>query len=195
MNEPTTTVENWVPVKGNPRYEVSDLGRVRSLVSTGPDGGPRILRPAKGGKNGRYTVYLFHGTKKSGRSTYVHHLVAEAFLGPRPDGMIVRHLDDDGANNAASNLAYGTYQDNYRDAVANRKTHFGVPEDERDFEVIKNPEVPTWVPRKKRTECPNGHAYTEDNTAILKDGTRKCLTCARAGYRRHREKKKALAAV
>ena len=46
-----------------------------------------------------------------GTSTqYVHHVVAEAFLGPRPCGLVVRHMDGDRENNAASNLAYVTYE-------------------------------------------------------------------------------------
>ena len=29
------------------------------------------------------------------------------------------------------------------------------------------------------THCPQGHEYTEDNTAVYKDGKRRCKTCMR----------------
>jgi phage FluMu protein Com len=47
----------------------------------------------------------------------VHWLVARAFLGPRPDGMEIRHLDGDYQNCTASNLLYGTKSENALDAV------------------------------------------------------------------------------
>jgi hypothetical protein len=38
----------------------------------------------------------------------VHHLVAEAFIGPMPPGQEVNHVDADKANNRAENLEYQT---------------------------------------------------------------------------------------
>lgn len=45
----------------------------------------------------------------------VHTIVARAFHGPRPEGMVVRHLDGDSRNNRADNLAYGTHRQNEDD--------------------------------------------------------------------------------
>jgi hypothetical protein len=42
----------------------------------------------------------------------VAHLVLEHFVGPRPDGMVVLHADNDSANNALPNLSWGTPQNN-----------------------------------------------------------------------------------
>jgi hypothetical protein len=42
-------------------------------------------------------------------------LVALTFIGPRADGLQVRHLDGDKNNNAPTNLAYGTAGDNAAD--------------------------------------------------------------------------------
>lgn len=39
-------------------------------------------------------------------------------------------------------------------------------------------------PRPKRAECPNGHAYTEDNVFIRSDGFRSCKICLRNKWRR-----------
>lgn len=46
----------------------------------------------------------------------IHQLVTEAFVGPRPTGSEVRHLDGNPANNRASNLAWGTRRENMADA-------------------------------------------------------------------------------
>jgi hypothetical protein len=49
------------------------------------------------------------------RQTKVHILVLEAFVGPRPDGMVCRHLDGNPQNNRLSNLRWGTPEENYAD--------------------------------------------------------------------------------
>ena len=50
-------------------------------------------------------------------STYVHHLVAEAFLGPRPPGLSINHLDGDKTNNHVENLEYVTHAANMAHAA------------------------------------------------------------------------------
>lgn len=47
----------------------------------------------------------------------VHSLVALAFLGERPEGYVVRHLDGNSNNNSASNLCYGTISQNQKDDI------------------------------------------------------------------------------
>lgn len=47
----------------------------------------------------------------------VHHLVLEAFVGPRPAGMQGCHRDDDPRNNALDNLRWDTPAGNKSDAV------------------------------------------------------------------------------
>ena len=46
------------------------------------------------------------GTSRGRRGICVHILVARAFLGPKPDGHVIRHLDGNAFNNHPSNLAY-----------------------------------------------------------------------------------------
>lgn len=53
------------------------------------------------------------------RRHLVHALVAEAFHGPRPVGMVVRHLNGDPSDNRPENLAYGTQAEN----LAERERH------------------------------------------------------------------------
>lgn len=52
---------------------------------------------------------------------YVHQLIAVQYLGPRPAGLKLRHLDDDRTNARLSNLAYGTDQQNRDDRKRNEK--------------------------------------------------------------------------
>lgn len=102
--------EQWAPVPGDWRYQVSSRGRVRSYVR----GRPRILAP-KRHPSGH--VYAYVG----GRNRKVHQLVLEAFVGPRPDGAVTRHLNDIPDDNRVENLVWGTPRENVRDAVRNGK--------------------------------------------------------------------------
>ena len=111
-------VEEWRPVKGfESTYEVSSLGRLRSLPRhiDAADGrsydlkGKMIsLSPSK--VNGYVYVNLHQDGKRT--RTMVHVLVAEAFLGERPDGMVVDHINRLRNDNRASNLRWVTVSEN-----------------------------------------------------------------------------------
>jgi len=106
--------EVWRPVQGFP-YEVSDLGRVRRSVGDGRNAvAGHVLSPNNIG--GYRQVSLL----REGRTHYrkVHHLVAEAFIGPRPPGAQIRHLDGNPGNNVPANLRWGTAAENSADRVA-----------------------------------------------------------------------------
>ena len=87
-------LEQWRVVARAPAYEVSDRGRVRR-ADTG-----RVLAAAV---NDRGYRKLHLGRRCQ---VYVHQLVAEAFLGARPPGHVVDHLDLDRLNNRPSNLRW-----------------------------------------------------------------------------------------
>ena len=107
-----TASEIWKPVPGHVGYEVSSLGRVRSVdryIAMRKKG--RVLSPGRS-SNGYLSVIL------AGRaSRTVHSLVAEAFIGPRPVGREVCHVDGDRGNAKAVNLRYGTPKENGQDRV------------------------------------------------------------------------------
>ena len=53
----------------------------------------------------------------------VHQLVLLAYVGPPGPGQVCRHLDGNPANNRLENLAWGTVQENVRDAVRHHRHH------------------------------------------------------------------------
>lgn len=123
-------MERWLPVVGHEgAYEVSDLGRVRSLdrveryeridqysgriITVCRQHKGRLLRPGPN-DSGHLTVVLGRGNTRQ-----VHALVLEAFVGPCPDGHECCHGDDVPFHNALDNLRWGTRSDNLHDAVRN----------------------------------------------------------------------------
>ena len=102
--------EIWKVVEVFPKYEVSDQGRVRR--------GERVLKPMwTGAKRKQYATVRLSTDPIQDRK--VHHLVLQAFVGPRPPGLVARHLDDDTRNNAAINLAWGAQPQNKADSIHN----------------------------------------------------------------------------
>ena len=117
MEDVTPAPERWLPVPGyEGRYDVSDLGRGRSWVSPGRRTQPRILKSSPTSA-GYLAVSLTRGDGRKTTRT-IHSLVAAAFLGPRPAGQEVRHLDGNPLNNTLGNLAYGTRSENRQDVTA-----------------------------------------------------------------------------
>lgn len=89
-------------------YEVSNTGLVWTRHHNA------VLSP--GWQTGGY---FFVGLRRDGRShnRKVHALVAEAFIGPRPCGLDVNHIDGDKRNNRVENLEYVTRRENVRHAL------------------------------------------------------------------------------
>jgi hypothetical protein len=112
---------------GWPGYYVDENGCVysRRVVGDCKKLGPvHPLKPALVGKKSKkyYAVSL----RRDGKSTtvYVHTLVLEAYIGPRPDGSIARHGKRGTLVNTADNLSWGTPRknqlDRVRDGTSNR---------------------------------------------------------------------------
>lgn len=141
--------------KGFPLYEVSDQGRVRSLSREFPRHVGKVLKHAVGRKGHHHVCLSNNGHAKT---FSVHILVLEAFVCPRPEGLIGLHRDDDKTNNRVENLYWGTYSDNLHDSVRNG-TH----------------------PAASKTACKRGHPLDGINAT---SGTRYCKTCAKARRRK-----------
>lgn len=111
-----TASEQWRAIPGHEgRYEVSDLGNVRSLLHDEP----RPLRLFINPRTGYVFARLSTPSRASRNQTiYVHREVLKAFVGPRPEHQQVCHNDGDRTNNTLSNLRYGTASENRRDAMS-----------------------------------------------------------------------------
>jgi HNH endonuclease/NUMOD4 motif len=117
--------ERWLPVDGFPHYEVSDLGRVRSLDRVIPCrnrwGGVHLspyrgclLKP-KADAYGHLILTLYRD--QIPYMCAVHRLVATAFIGPCPPGKEVCHGPGGKTDNRAVNLRYDTHTGNMADRL------------------------------------------------------------------------------
>lgn len=116
-------MENWRPIPNfEDVYEVSDLGRVRSLDRILTVRGRwglmdrlfpgRILGQVKH-LGGYRQVHLYENGVRTPLT--VHSCVLEAFVGPRLSGMYARHLNGVRHDNRLANLAWGTWEENDAD--------------------------------------------------------------------------------
>lgn len=138
----------WLDVLGyEGLYEVSSTGQVRNK-RTGLTRTPQV-----DSQRGHLCVLLYRNNKPVGKQ--ISHLVLEAFVGPRPDGLLALHWDDDPLNNDLTNLRWGTHSENRLDMVRNGNHH-----------------------NAKKTHCKHGHPFDADNTYITpSNGARQCKAC------------------
>lgn len=164
-------IEIWKPVSGyEGLYEVSNTGFVRraSASRRAPSGRMVKSRPNAGGY---LRVCLYRAGAQ--KDHFVHHLVLEAFVGSRPEGMEGCHSPDrNPANNDATNLRWDTKSENQYDRVRHG-THQAA----------------------NRTHCPQGHEYAGANLILTKRGWRKCRECHRVrSAQRHAKSRAAFTA-
>jgi hypothetical protein len=110
--------EEWRPIPGfEGKYEISNKGRIKSLDRI-------VYRNHRCGRviafrwKGRIMASVYHkgycvnklGSDK--RLLGVHQMVAWAFIGPCPEGMVVNHIDGNKHNNRPENLEYVTPREN-----------------------------------------------------------------------------------
>ncbi len=68
------------------------------------------------GQGRRYYAVLIRAEgERKAKNRMVHHLILEAFVGPRPPGLVSCHGDGDPANNRLSNLRWDTPGANHED--------------------------------------------------------------------------------
>ena len=110
--------EIWKEVPGyEGLYEVSNLGRVRSLCYN-HTGQTKVLKPHKNSKG-----YLLAHLCKEGKKKFfiVHRLVAQAFL-PNPDNLPeVNHRNEDKTDNRVDNIEFCTAKYNMNFGTRNKR--------------------------------------------------------------------------
>lgn len=154
---PGAEPERWVPVFGYEGiYEVSDIGRVRSLDRRDNRGRFRrgVILKRHVWEGGHLAVVLCkHGTE---RFVSVHRTALESFVGPAPEGTEGCHNDGNPANNKIANLRWDTHAENMRDQARHGTNS-----------------------RSVRTHCPRDHALIAPNlrASSLRRGQRECRSC------------------
>jgi len=171
--------EIWKDVVGfEGYYQVSNLGRVRSLdrLIVHRDGHRRFydgqLLVLVVGNCGYYRARLNKNSAKA--MPLVHKLVALAFIGDRPKGCQINHIDGRKSNNCVENLEYCSGLDNIRHAYASGLFNNAIGENSHHAK-LKDSDIPVI-----RDRILQGHTHK----AISKDYGVSTTTISRAasGY-------------
>lgn len=113
------------PIAGFPAYRVSDDGRVWTSYCKGRGGRVgsawRVMTPTLDRQG--YRMVRLYAAGRAWKQRRVARLVCATFYGEPEAGQEVRHLDGNPANDAVSNLAWGTSREN----KADQKRHGTAP--------------------------------------------------------------------
>jgi len=120
----------WRAIPGyEGRYDCSEEGNVYSLLTN------CVLKPY----TYAYPSVVLHKDGKR-KTHHIHALVASAFLGERPIGLVVNHIDSVKTNNHVSNLEYITHKMNVEHAIK-----IGIRNDvgeENSYSKLCNEDIP-----------------------------------------------------
>lgn len=112
--------EIWKAIEGYEGYEISNLGKVKSMNYSRTDK-EKIMKPCKN-NYGYLVVYLYRNRKR--KLFYVHRLVAAAFI-QNPKGFEqVNHIDENKSNNAVENLEFCNAKYNINYGTRNERMAF-----------------------------------------------------------------------
>ena len=162
-------VEIWKPIAGYEGfYEVSNLGRVKSMGMAYTMNGAIINKPSKilsACDDGKGYLRLHLKKNKVSKNHRVHRLVAEAFVDNPLKLPKVNHKDGNKKNNHADNLEWCTQAENVAHAYANGMSKRCVPVpvvaiDEKGNEYYFKSQCEaarkTGIPQQNISSCCNG---------------------------------------
>ena len=100
--------ETWKQWKNSP-YEVSNTGKVRRK------GSGEVRKPRDDDRKHQRVNLTWDGNREE---PPLHQMVMDLFGPPKPKGenIVILHKDNDGTNNAISNLKWGTRSENVQQA-------------------------------------------------------------------------------
>ena len=158
--------EVWRDIEGYPGYQVSNMGRVKSL-NYRRSGKEHLLVLSK-----NIHGYLYVGLQKNGKQKIekVHRLVANAFIPNTENKPCVDHIDTNKENNSVTNLRWATYQENSNNPTSR----------EKHLEAAKENIIKANESNKKPVKClTTGKIYdslldAELDTGVAISGISKC---------------------
>jgi len=125
-------LEEWRNI--DERYQVSSLGRVKSLFR----GKEKILKSSKTSAGYEQVILCINNKRDTKR---VHYLVAKYFIGEREDNLVINHKDRDRCNNMLYNLEICTQRHNRKHAFFGQKRFVNFNKANGRFKVgIRNQE-------------------------------------------------------
>lgn len=159
-------MEQWLPlVDFEDRYEISNLGRIRSIRHQGIF---RLkIRKLSNDGDGYAKITL----KKDGlsKTLKVSRLILTVFIGPPLGKECAAHINGDSSDNRLCNLRWATHKENENDKLRHGTWHNGR---RGEKELAK-------------THCPRNHPYDEENT--YRNGNRRqCRQCTTERHKRKR---------
>lgn len=114
--------EIWRDIKGyEGLYQVSNLGRVKSLDRTDFNGHHRKERTLKILRNTKGYLQISLFKNRTHKRYLIHRLVADAFIQNKNNLPCVNHKDENPLNNCIDNLEWCTYKYNSNYGTINRK--------------------------------------------------------------------------
>lgn len=149
--------EEWRAVSGlEGLYEVSSLGRIRSLDRVVIK---KVCFPGRlmqgSASIGGYRKVTLRGANGRAVTRNIHVLVAEAFHGPRPQGHVVAHGNGVPSDNRSANLRYATQAEN----TADRWLHGTEPAGEKNPSARLNENDVRLIRSSSLSDAELGHMF------------------------------------
>jgi hypothetical protein len=169
QNINSTESEIWKPAvssrfqDGVNDLEVSNLSRVRK--NTG-----YMMKPQL--KDGYHCIKRTICTNGPLKTIYIHHLVAETFIGKRPEGLVIDHIDGNKHNNRADNLRYLSNVENSKkgNKSAIQMSTTSVATSEKDTTKTSTPAILEFASNLPKIDSLSLNSNNQILAALLCDG-------------------------
>lgn len=137
------------------KFELPKYYRLEIDLDTGEI---KIFSNSKHSKGKELSQYLnpygYKRVKMNNKNIQVHSIIAELFLGERPQGLVVNHIDGNKLNNHPNNLEYVNIAENIKHSINN------------GMHICNRPEL---MPTYKDGRCKDKVKYKQDWYNINKE--------------------------